>query len=264
MSLDIHPPHRFADLSDLLNGQGLPLPVAPGALDHHAGDLRIRCGTGDPLQIRAAVRQQVHLGIIDAIKLQGAEAVSADADGAAQCVIGGPRHRQYRLARLGESKHGRRQGVGPVHKADAHQCRLGPEKLGVDLIQRVSSQIVIAISGGPGKAAVGNALILEGLHHPPGVDLRHPVDLPKPVSAGVLRQFCHFSHFRLNVRYLHLYSISITIFLKVLPRTSKFLKASKEAQAGERSTVSPSSARFEAARTASRKSFTIVTGTSRF
>ena len=58
-----------------------------------------------------------------------------------------------------------------------------------------------------------------------------------------------------DLSYVHVfYSISMTMRRKVFPRSSKFLNLSKDAQAGESSTISPGSAALEAARTVSRKS----------
>ncbi len=50
------------------------------------------------------------------------------------------------------------------------------------------------------------------------------------------------------------YSISMTMRRKVFPRSSKFLNLSKDAQAGDSNTMSPSSAVREAASTVSVKS----------
>ena len=69
------------------------------------------------------------------------------------------------------------------------------------------------------------------------------------------RNACPFitATIRLQLRQPHPYR-SFTISLKYLPRWAKFLKWSKEAQAGDRMTTSPSFAAREAARTAVLKS----------
>ena len=175
------------DLADLLHGQGLAVLIAAGALDHHAVHLRVCGGRADGGIVRPAVGGQIHLGVVDAVELQGAEAVSADADGAAQGVIGRARDGQHLLAGLCQGEHGRTESMGAVDKADAHQRRLGAEDLGVDLIQGLPAQIVIAVAGGAGKAGVRDPGVLEGLHHPEGILLRHSVDLSKALAAALLR-----------------------------------------------------------------------------
>ena len=77
--------------------------------------------------------------------------------------------------------------MGAVHKPDAHQGVLGAEDIGIDLLQLVPAQVVVAVAGGAGKIALGHMVLLEGGQDLLGVDLRNGVD---PVKL--------FSQFRLS------------------------------------------------------------------
>ena len=52
--------------------------------------------------------------------------------------------------------------MGAVDEADADQGVLGAEDLGVDLLQLVPAQVVIAVAGGTGEVCLRHPVLLEG------------------------------------------------------------------------------------------------------
>ena len=46
-----------------------------------------------------------------------------------------------------------------VYKADAHECGLGAENIGVDFVERVTAVVVVAIAGRTGKQVVGYTVL---------------------------------------------------------------------------------------------------------
>ena len=85
--------------------------------------------------------------------------------------------------------------MGAVYELDAHQRGLGAENVGIDLIQGLAAQIVIAVAGCPGKAGVRDPVVLKGLHHLAGVVLGHDVDFPKALPELLLGTLCHLVYF---------------------------------------------------------------------
>ena len=84
--------------------------------------------------------------------------------------------------------------MGAVDELDAHQSGLGAEDLGIDLVQLVPAQVVVAVAGGAGKVGVGHPVVLEGLQHPLGVLLGDGVDAVKllpQLGLGLLPQASH-------------------------------------------------------------------------
>ena len=51
--------------------------------------------------------------------------------------------------------------MGPVHKANTDECGFSLENVGEYSIQRITSDIVVAVSGCSGKTALGNPLFLK-------------------------------------------------------------------------------------------------------
>ena len=94
--------------------------------------------------------------------------------------------------------------MGTVHKADAHKSGLRPEYLGIDFIQGLPAQVVIAVAGGAGKAGLGHLVVLKGLHDPPGVLLGQSVDLGKAGADTCLGPLGHLIYFGTDIGYFHL------------------------------------------------------------
>lgn len=46
-----------------------------------------------------------------------------------------------------------------VYKADTHECGLGAENIGVDLVERVAAVVVVAVTGRTGKQIVGYTVL---------------------------------------------------------------------------------------------------------
>ena len=81
--------------------------------------------------------------------------------------------------------------MGAVDELDAHQGVLSAENFGVDLIQGVSSQVIVAVAGGAGEVGFCHPVVLEGGQDFLTVVFRHGVDVGE-LSADVrLRLPCH-------------------------------------------------------------------------
>ena len=94
-------------------------------------------------------------------------------------VVGGPHDGQEHIPRLQAAVEGAGDGVGAVDKLDAHQGGFGAEELGIDLVQFVPAQVVVAVAGGAGEVPLGHPVVLEGLQHPLGVVLGDGVNAGK-------------------------------------------------------------------------------------
>ena len=55
--------------------------------------------------------------------------------------------------------------MSPVYKRCAHQRRLRAEYVGIDLFERFTTQIVVAVAGRPGKTRFGDAVRPKGVQH---------------------------------------------------------------------------------------------------
>ena len=85
--------------------------------------------------------------------------------------------------------------MGAVYELDAHQRGLRAENVGIDLIQGLAAQIVIAVAGRAGKAGLRDPVVLEGLHHLAGVVLGHDVDFLKAAAELFLGPLRHLVYF---------------------------------------------------------------------
>ena len=180
---------RLDDLAHLPNfrhGQGVPGGVALGALNQHSLHLGIRGRPGHALQVRLIVKE-IYLPIFHAVVLQGAGPLVHHTDGAQQGVIGGAHGGHQHIPRLQRAKEGGGDGVGAVDKLQADQRRLRSEEVGVNFIQLVPTQIVIAIAGGSGKVGLRHPVLLERRQNPGGILLGDGVDAVKLLSQLSLR-----------------------------------------------------------------------------
>lgn len=89
--------------------------------------------------------------------------------------------------------------MGAIDKADAYQSVLSTEQLGVDLVQLVPSQIVVAIARSTGKIALRHPVGLKGSQHPLGVMLSHGINMGELLLDFHLRLGGQSAH---TVRYL--------------------------------------------------------------
>ena len=81
--------------------------------------------------------------------------------------------------------------MGAVDELDAHQGVLGAEDLGVDLIQGVPTQVVIAVPSGAGEVGFRHSMVLEGGQHLLAVVFRHGVDVGELSTDVRFRLACH-------------------------------------------------------------------------
>ena len=191
--------HGLDDSADLRHGQGSTVLIAARALDHHARHILIPDGFGDGGIVGAAVRGEVDLAVVDTVKFERAKAVAGNADGGAQGIIRRTGDREDLLARLCKREHGSCQGMGAVDKLDAHKGGFRTENVGVDFIQGLTAQIVVAVAGGAGKAGVGDAVVLESLHNLSGILPRDRVDLPKARGKLCLSARRHVVYLGFNI-----------------------------------------------------------------
>ena len=56
-----------------------------------------------------------------------------------------------------------------VYKADTHECGLGAENIGVDLVERVTAVVIVAVAGRTGKQIVGHSVLRKCRQHLLGV-----------------------------------------------------------------------------------------------
>ena len=169
-----------AHLPDLRHRQGRAGGVPLGALDEH----RLHPGAGGRLghsiQVGLVVKE-LYLLILDAVVFQGPVALVHRADHPQQGVVGGPHSGYQHVPRLQTAVQGGGDSVGTVDELDAYQGGLGAEDLGVDLVQLVPAQVVVAVAGGTGEVGVCYPMGLEGVQHPGGVLLGDGVDTGKLV-----------------------------------------------------------------------------------
>ena len=164
-----------AHLPDLRHRQGGAGRVPLGALDEHRLHPGIGGRLGHPLQVGLVVKK-FYLPVFDAVVFQGTVSLVHRADHPQQGVVGGPHSGHQHVPRLQTAVQGGGDGVGAVDELDAHQGGLGAEDLGVDLVQLVPAQVVVAVAGGAGEVGVGHPVGLEGVQHPGGVLLGDGVD----------------------------------------------------------------------------------------
>ena len=77
--------------------------------------------------------------------------------------------------------------MGAIDKLNPHQRVLGAEQIGVNLVQLIPAQIVIAVSGGTGKIVFRHPVLLERRQHPLGIGLGNGVNTGKLLSKPLLR-----------------------------------------------------------------------------
>ena len=136
--------HGLADSADFLNGECLADAIAAAALDEYQLDILICRRCLDGRQVRLTVLE-VNLPVADAVALHAAAVIAGD--GVLQRVIRRSGDGQHGVAGLDGGKHRAGQRVCAVYKADAHECGLGAENIGVDLVERVTAVVIIAVAG---------------------------------------------------------------------------------------------------------------------
>ena len=116
MSIGIHFADCFTDTANIFDRQRAAVIVTAGALQHHAGDLRIGSRPADLLIIRFTGGSQIDLAVTDPVVAKRADTVAGNADRAAERVIGRAGNGQNGLPRIRERKHRAGQRVRSVDK----------------------------------------------------------------------------------------------------------------------------------------------------
>ena len=152
-------------LADLPDGERRTGCIALGALD--GAQLRLRLDLrADALVVDAAVREEIDLVVGHAVLGQGARAL-ADADDLLERVVRAADGGEQLVAgaQVGAQRDGQR--VRAAQDARAHERGLGVKAVGIDALERVAADVVVAVAGGAGEAAGIDAVLLHG-----GDDLR--------------------------------------------------------------------------------------------
>ena len=181
-------------LADLLDGEGGTGGVALGALN--GDELRfIVDGLADAVVVKASVGEQVYLPVDNAVFRQRA-GTFPDADDLLQGVVGHTHRGEQLVTGQQVSAEGDGEGVGAAGDLGAHQRGLGVEHVGIDPLQIVPAEIVIAVASGCGEAGGGDPVLLHGPQHLCLIMLRDLVDggeavfqlLQRPLAVGVYRR----------------------------------------------------------------------------
>ena len=129
--------------------------------------------------------------ILHAVVFQGAMALVHRPHYPQQSVVGRAHGGQQHITTFQGSKQGAGDGMGAVNELDAHQCGLGAEDIGVDFVQLVPAQVIVAVASGAGKIAICHPVLLKGSQHPGGVLLGDGVNAGKflgQLALGLVAQ----------------------------------------------------------------------------
>ena len=75
-----------------------------------------------------------------------------------------------------------------VYKADAHECGLGAENIGVNLVERVTAVVIVTVTGRTGKQIVGYTVLRKCRQHLLGVavaDVLQPFEIRTDVALSL-------------------------------------------------------------------------------
>ena len=181
-------------LADLPDGEGGAGGVALGALN--GDELRLFVdGLTDAVIVKAAVGEQVYLPVSNAVFRQRAGAFP-DADDLLQGVVGHTHRGEQLVTGQQIGAEGDGEGVGAAGDLRAHQRGLGVEHVGVDPLQIVPAEIVIAVAGGSGEAGGGDPVFLHRPQHLGLIVFRNLVNggeavfqlLQRPLAVGIYRR----------------------------------------------------------------------------
>ena len=117
--------------------------------------------------------------VLHAVVFQGAVALVYRSHDPQEGIIRRAHGGQQHVPRSQGPEQGAGDGVGAVDELDAYQGRLSAEEVGVDLVQLVPAQVVVAVAGGAGEVSVGHPVLLKGGQHPGGILLGNGVDAGK-------------------------------------------------------------------------------------
>ena len=167
-----------AHCPDLSHREGRTGGITSGPLDQHRLHTGIGGGFGDFFQVGLVV-QKLYLPVLHPVVLQGTGSLIHRAHNAQQGVVRCADSGYQHVAAFQRSEQGAGDGVGAVDKLNPHQSGLGAKQAGIDLVQFIPAQIVVAVAGGAGKISVGNPMLLKGRQHPCGILPCNGVDTGK-------------------------------------------------------------------------------------
>ena len=153
-------PDEFPDLFDRERRAHL---ITLGPLDGEEFGLLVHGGF-DAVPVEGSVGKQVDLAVRDAVLGERAGGLP-DADDFFERVIGLPHRAQQFVSRQEVRRQRRGQRVGTAGDLRAHESRLGVEDVGVDFFQHIATEVIVAVTGGPGKTLGGHAVLLHGMQH---------------------------------------------------------------------------------------------------
>ena len=189
--------YRADDLSDLRNSQRAPGSVPAASLHKCCRGAQLRYAPRDPGVVRTAVRSELQLFVPDA---ERSERTAAGAgDGGMERIVRCARDSENRVARLQRAVQRAGNGVCAVYKRGAHERRFRAKNISIHLLQRLTSEIVIAIAGRPGKARLGDAVRAERIQHALRIPLRRAL---KAAEYG-LKPFFHLPGQRIKLFVIH-------------------------------------------------------------
>ena len=168
------------------NGEGRTGGITLGALDGDEFCLFVD-GGADAVVVKFTAGKQIHLPVANAILCQGA-GTGTDADDLLQCVVGQTHGGEQLVAGQQVCAEGNGQGMGAAGDVGAHQGSFCAEGVCVDLFQLVTAFVVVAVSGGGGKAGGADPVFPECGQYLCLVVFRYLVDfvktLPQPANGG--------------------------------------------------------------------------------
>ena len=118
----------------------------------------------DSLQVKPVIRQQIHLPVRNAIFRQTSNR-RPDADHFFQRIIrlSGYGKQFITWTQICRQRNGQRMGAAGNLRTD--QRRFCMKSLRINLLQRISSQIIVSITAATGKMHVADSAFLHGMEH---------------------------------------------------------------------------------------------------
>ena len=171
-----------ADLLDLFNSQRGASGVALTALNIDHLGLLFGYRLFDALQVNGAVGEQGNLAVLNAEIDQRARAFG-DADHGLDGVVGRAGHAEHLVARAQYAEQGDGQCMGAAQKMLTRQGVLSIKNIGIDLVERISAAVVIAVARRAGKHRLADMIFLKRLEHLLLLILLDPLDLLKMLAA---------------------------------------------------------------------------------
>ena len=156
--------HLLHQAADLGYRQRRPPAVAAAALNQHHPRGRAE-GIGQGRLINAASGRELELVVMDAELSQGPLAAAAQTDHLLERVVGAAGNRQQPVARAQHTKQGSGDGVGAADELQPHRRGFRAKHPSKDAIERVATEIVVAITTHRSEVVGAHPLGLKGRQH---------------------------------------------------------------------------------------------------